>query len=190
MTWCLHDVRADGDLPPQGVEMTQLSNAAPTGVPRIVKEMFLRALTVALLATLSVLFAPLHVSPAHALSAHHYAKQAVDTTNVHRVDHDLRRLNTDDCLARFANRQAARMAQQRRIFHQDLSPVLRRCGLSRVGENVAYGFSNGRTVVNRGWMHSPAHRDNILNRPFRLVSVGAARSDTGQWYTAQVLGRR
>lgn len=152
--------------------------------------MFLRALIAALVATLAALSTALPVLPAQAGAAPDYERQAVDATNVHRVDHDLRRLRPDDCLARFADRQAARMAQQQRIFHQDLSPVLRRCDLSRVGENVAHGFSNGRTVVSRGWMRSSGHRDNILTRPFRLVSVGAARSESGRWYTVQVLGRR
>ncbi len=45
------------------------------------------------------------------------------------------------------------MAAQRRMYHQDLEPILRRCGMSMVGENVAYGFTSGRAVV-RGWMDS------------------------------------
>jgi uncharacterized protein YkwD len=58
-----------------------------------------------------------------------------------------------------------------------------------VGENVAYGYTSGREVV-QGWMHSPGHRANILNRGFRVVAVAAAESDSGRWYAAQVFGRR
>lgn len=119
-----------------------------------------------------------------------YESQAVSTTNVRRKRRDLRALHTDRCLARFAERQAARMAEHDRLFHQDLSLVLRRCGLRRVGENVAYGYASGRSVVNDGWMRSPGHRRNILTRAFRVVAVGTARDGTGRWYTAQVLGRR
>ncbi len=82
------------------------------------------------------------------------------------------------------------MARQDRMFHQDLRPILRQCGLSTVGENVAYGYRSGRSVVNDGWMHSEGHRRNILNRDFRLMGIGARKSDDGTWYAAQVFGRR
>ena len=81
------------------------------------------------------------------------------------------------------------MAVQERMFHQDLGPVLRRCGLSYVGENVAYGYSSGRSVV-AAWMHSEGHRRNILDRQFRLLGIGARQSDDGTWYAAQVFGRK
>lgn len=82
------------------------------------------------------------------------------------------------------------MAAQGRIFHQDLNPVLGRCGLRLVGENVAVGYRSGKSVVNDGWMRSPGHRHNILMGPFRVVAVGAAQDVAGRWYTAQVLGSR
>jgi len=150
----------------------------------------LRSLTVAVAATLSALSATLPALPAHASAADAYEAQAVTVTNDHRTDRGLRPLRRDTCLARFAQRHAERMAHQQRIFHQDLSPILRRCDLTDVGENVADGYDQGRTVVSQGWMHSAGHRQNILNPQFRVVSVGAARSRTGRWYTAQVLGRR
>ena len=50
------------------------------------------------------------------------------------------------------------------MFHQDLGPIMRQCGLSTVGENVAYGYSTGRLGGRPRWMHSEGHRANILNR--------------------------
>lgn len=186
--WIRGTQEPPADLVPLGVGMATSETAVPRPASPTPKETFLRALTVAFVATLFALSTTLHGLPAHALAAHSYELQAVEVTNDHRDEHGLRRLRTDECLARFANRHAARMAQQQRLFHQDPSPVLRHCELSRVGENVAYGYSNGRTVVS-GWMRSPGHRANILAPPFRLVAVGAVQSDTGRWYTAQVLGR-
>jgi uncharacterized protein YkwD len=119
-----------------------------------------------------------------------YAAAAVKATNKARLDHDRRKLRTSDCLRRFAVRQARRMAAREAMFHQDLRPVLRECGLRAAGENVAYGYPTGRAVVRRGWMRSPGHRANILNREFRLVAVGARRSDDDVWFSAQVFGRR
>ena len=45
------------------------------------------------------------------------------------------------------------MADREDMEHQQLGPIMRDCGLSAVGENVAYGYPNGRAVV-RGWMNS------------------------------------
>ena len=52
-------------------------------------------------------------------------------------------------------------------------------GLSRwlYGENIAYGggsYGTPRAIV-RAWMHSPEHRQNILNPAFRQIGIGFAR---------------
>jgi uncharacterized protein YkwD len=73
--------------------------------------------------------------------------------------------------------------------HQAMGPILRKCNLSMVAENVAYGYDTGRKVV-RGWMHSKGHRRNILNGKFRLLGMAVRRSDNGTPYAAQVFGRR
>jgi uncharacterized protein YkwD len=118
-----------------------------------------------------------------------YANQAVKVTNNKRVQHDLVRLRKKDCVKRFATRQAKRMAAQRRMFHQNLSPILNRCNLSMVGENVAYGFPTGRAVVN-AWMRSPGHRANILRARYRVIGIAARKGSNGYWYVSQVLGRK
>lgn len=128
--------------------------------------------------------------PANAATPSGYAVAAVRATNAQRDVHDRRTLRTDRCLTRFAVAQAMRMAAQRRMFHQPLQPPLRRCGLVRVGENVAAGYPTGRAVVRRGWMHSPPHRANILDRRYRLIAVGAVRGPDGRWYVSQLFGRR
>lgn len=119
-----------------------------------------------------------------------YQRQAFSATNAQRDRHDRPELRTQDCVQRFARDQARRMARQELMFHQDLGPIVRRCGLSTVGENVASGFDTGRSVVNRGWMHSEGHRANILDPRFRLMGIGARQGRDGTWYVAQVFGRR
>lgn len=42
-------------------------------------------------------------------------------------------------------------------------------------ENLAYGFSTGSDVVS-GWMNSPEHRENILDKAFLDVGFGYANS--------------
>ena len=46
-----------------------------------------------------------------------------------------------------------------------------------VGENIAWGswdYATPRSIV-RGWMNSPPHRHNILNRRFREIGIGVSR---------------
>ena len=119
-----------------------------------------------------------------------YQNDVYRVTNRVRARHHLATFGHQRCVQHFAVRQATRMANQDRMFHQDLRRVLNRCGLSLAGENVAYGFADGRSVVMLGWMLSPPHRANILKSGYRLLGAGARRSDTGVWYASQVFGTR
>jgi uncharacterized protein YkwD len=119
-----------------------------------------------------------------------YAHQAFTATNANRAHDGLRALSPSDCLKHWAVRQATLMAQQEQMFHQDLGRVMKACGLDTAGENVAYGFPSGRSVVNDGWMNSEGHRANILNTQFRLMGIGARKGHDGRWYVAQVFGRK
>ena len=127
---------------------------------------------------------------AHAAPATEYAEKAVKATNAARESNDRTPLKVDDCLRDFARRQAQAMANKQLMYHQDLGPIMETCHLVAAGENVAYGYATGRSVVNQGWMQSEGHRANILSRGFKLVAVAARRSDDGTWYAAQVFGRR
>lgn len=49
------------------------------------------------------------------------------------------------------------------------------------GENLAYGFNSESSVVS-GWMNSPGHRANILNKAFKEVGFGVCK---GENYMAQ-----
>jgi uncharacterized protein YkwD len=139
------------------------------------------------MAVIAALLAP---GVANAGPAAEYAAKAVQASNAAREARDLRPLKVNECLRRFAVKQARSMADQGEIYHQDLGAILDTCSLVFVGENVAYGYPTGRSVVNKGWMRSEGHRENILNPGFRLVAVAARRDDNGTWYAAQVLGRR
>jgi uncharacterized protein YkwD len=119
-----------------------------------------------------------------------YAQQAFTATNANREHNGLKALKASDCLQHAAVRQAKAMARQEELFHQDLGRVMKDCKLNTAGENVAYGYRSGKSVVNDGWMNSEGHRDNILNPSFRLMGIGARKGHDGQWYVAQVFGRR
>jgi uncharacterized protein YkwD len=154
-------------------------------VPRFVTRLLLTC--PAALLTAALVGVP---TTAQAGPAFEYAASAVKTTNRARVDHDRRPLRVSDCLARFARKQAGAMVEAGDIFHQALEPIMERCHLVSVGENVAYGYPTGRSVVTQGWMRSDGHRANILSRGFKIVAVAARRDADGTWYAAQVFGRR
>lgn len=136
---------------------------------------------------LSLLTAPAVAAPS---PEQRYANSAFRATNQQRAANGLRAYSKSSCLQRLAAKQATKMANQRRLFHQPLGPVMRRCRLAQSGENVAYGFSSGQAVV-AGWMSSTqGHREAILSRGYRQVGIAARRASNGQWYVAQVFGRR
>ena len=122
-----------------------------------------------------------------AQASEHARGRLVELTNESRHAHHLRPLAVNGCLARAAQVQAEREARRETMYHQDLGPLLRRCHLTHVGENVAYGYPNPR-AFERAWMHSAGHRANILNAHYSGVGVGLARGENGLLYASVVFG--
>lgn len=151
--------------------------------------MFSDARRAAVLVAALVLVTSSFLAPVHAAPADRYAAAAFAATNQQRATHDRVRLREGACLTGFAERWARHMARSGRLVHQDLGPIMRRCGLRTAGENIAYGYASGAGVVNRGWMHSQGHRENILRPSYRLMGIGAARDRHGRWWVSQVFGR-
>ncbi|WP_206055689.1 CAP domain-containing protein [Nocardioides sp. GY 10127] len=126
--------------------------------------------------------------PAGAAVGDHYEQVARQRTNHARTSRGRVALKKQACVQRKAEKQARKMARTGTLEHQDLGPVMDDCGLTDAGENIAYGYANGRAVV-RAWMHSPGHRANILNKRFRLLGMAAVKDDDGTWWACQVFGR-
>ncbi|MFC7493023.1 MULTISPECIES: CAP domain-containing protein [unclassified Nocardioides] len=151
----------------------------------------IRQSVVAVLSVTAVTSA-LWLAPAQALrpaAGERYADAAFAATNHQRSERDLSTLRARKCLTGFAERWARQMARDRELVHQSLGPIMRQCRLSGAGENIAYGYPTGRQVVNRGWMNSEGHRENILRPSFRLMGIGAHRDRGGTWWVSQVFGR-
>jgi uncharacterized protein YkwD len=144
-------------------------------------------LLLGLLGALGLLAVPLTQS-AQASPSGTYENSVYTNTNIQRAKYDRAALRGAKCLDTFAERQAKAMAEKRRIYHQNLAPILVACNLSTVGENVASGYPNGKSAV-AAWMRSPGHRANILNTRYQLIAVGAYQDSRGTWYAAQVFGR-
>ena len=57
---------------------------------------------------------------------------------------------------------------------------------SKAGENLAYGFRTSDGVV-EGWMNSPSHRENLLDRTFTDVGFGIAHGANYQGQESTVV---
>lgn len=116
-------------------------------------------------------------------------KAVLVKVNAQRTKRGLKPLRATVCLTKkVAQPWAKHLAETETLVHQDLSPIFKTCpGLSRVGENIAYGYPTAGAVV-KAWMNSPGHRANILNRRFTKIGLGLARSDDGTKYWVQDFG--
>ena len=137
--------------------------------------------------------AMLIASPSPAIAANTpsdtYESSVITYTNKHRANYDRVRLKSQSCVDRYAESWAAWMAKNRTMKHQSMSKILNGCDLKMVGENIAYGYTSGKSVVS-AWMRSTGHRKNILKSGYRLIGVGAAQDADGRWWVSQVFGTR
>lgn len=101
-------------------------------------------------------------------------------TNQDRAQHGLAPLRWSAHLQRAAESHLELMLGKRELMHQypgeaALPERARTAGVgfSEVAENLAAGF-NPKSIEN-GWMHSPAHRQNILDPGLDAVGIATAR---------------
>jgi uncharacterized protein YkwD len=107
------------------------------------------------------------------------ADQIVKATNRVRRAHKLPPLKVNAKLTKAALGHARNMARKGRMTHvlngQGPGDRIRQAGYqwSVYAENVAWGWKGVKRVM-RGWMKSPPHRKNLLNRDVTEIGVGVA----------------
>jgi uncharacterized protein YkwD len=147
----------------------------------------IHSLTALAFAAASLLAGPL-ADPAAASASSTYESDVIKYANVERARRDLRKVSPSACLDSYAESWARNMAKKQRLYHQELGPILSKCKLSQVGENIAFGYPSGKSVT-KAWIGSPPHKANLLNRRHRLIGVGAVRDKNGYWWVSEILGR-
>ena len=139
----------------------------------------LRRVTVLLALVLSVLVVS---APAQAGSESEF----VSRMNSARTSNGRRAYAVRSDLISVARRQAARMASQRRMYHNpNLGSEV--SGWTNVGENVGRGPDV--SSIHNAFMNSASHRSNILSTSFTEVGVGTATSSDGELFVSQVFRR-
>ena len=108
-------------------------------------------------------------------------EQLVRLINQERASRGLPLLTVDQRLTQAARKHAGLMAEQKALSHQfDGEPTLvvrfadENLRSDRQAENI--GLSKDVPSAHQGFMHSPAHRANILNSDYNAVGVAVLRS--------------
>ena len=88
-----------------------------------------------------------------------------------------------------ARKHTYAMDSQNRLYHTASHKLKRRVTRWIVlGENVGVGGTV--SSLHKAFMNSPAHKDNILYRPYRHVGVGVRRARGRMWVTVIFESRR
>ena len=100
-----------------------------------------------------------------------------------------RKMNLDPELSKAARVHTKEMLRKNLLYHTTTSNLRRRVtGWSTLGENVGVGYAV--KSLHKAFMHSPAHRHNILHASFRYSGVGVARKRGRMWVTVIFEARR
>ena len=120
--------------------------------------------------------------------------QLVDLINLARTAAGLPTVAVDERLRAAARKHSQLMAQHATLSHQfDGEPAMEQrladegMPSDREAENV--GFDPGVAVAHEAFLHSPAHRANILDGNYNTVGVGVVRSG-GNLYITEDFARR
>lgn len=110
-----------------------------------------------------------------------YAAQVIALVNQERAKEGLAALQYDAALEKAANIRAKETEvsfSHTRPNGTSFSTVLQENGVSYhgTGENIAYGQQTPEEVMT-GWMNSPGHRANIMNKNFTKIGVGFYESN-------------
>jgi len=123
-----------------------------------------------------------------------------DLVNEERHRKGLNELEWNNNLAKLARDYSSKMASERFFDHLDPdgASVIERAqdarikNWSKIGENLFYceGANDFSFLAVKGWMKSPTHKENILDRDWTDSGIGIAESRSGQIYVTQVFIER
>lgn len=114
------------------------------------------------------------------------SREIYDLVNADRGTHGLPVLTWHPKLGGLAQGWSEHMASTGRLEHSDLNTTLRSPGFSefhRLGENILAGnCSMTAAEMERAWMNSPGHRDNIFGS-YNVIGIGVVCAGGRLWAT-------
>ncbi|WP_111706344.1 CAP domain-containing protein [Lutibacter citreus] len=70
-------------------------------------------------------------------------------------------------------------------FEERASNLIKNAGAKKVSENVAYGYSTAKSVLN-GWLNSPEHKKIIETSDFTHFGISTESNSKGRNYFTQI----
>ncbi len=125
-----------------------------------------------------------------------FEKKVFELINQRRAEQNLEPLEWSDEVAKIARMHSQNMANYKFFSHAGLDGTMvsdraDQLGISKwraIGENIAYnqGFRDPFKCAVEGWMHSPAHKENLLSTRWQQSAIGIAVTEDGTYYFTQV----
>ena len=125
-----------------------------------------------------------------------FATKTITLVNKERQTKQVAKLSHDKALSAIAQKKAEDMANNNYFAHQ--SPTFGSVGqmLDRFkydwtayGENIAKGYTTADSVV-AGWVNSPGHYKNIMERTFTNIGSGYATDKDGTTYWVHIFSKK
>jgi len=114
--------------------------------------------------------------------------EALELINEYRLSKGLNALEDMSIVKSVAYSHTDYMLENNEISHDYFfkrSEYLKsNTGADRVSENVAYGYSTAKTLVN-AWLDSDGHRANIEG-DFTNFDISAEQNENGRWYYTNI----
>jgi len=124
------------------------------------------------------------------------ANETALLVNIERAKAGLPALAIDAPLSRIATLKAQDMVSHNYFAHKsptygDPWDMAEHFGYSyrSFGENIAYGQRTPEEVV-KGWMNSPGHKANIMNKTYTNIGVGISRDPDGRIYWVHMFSNK
>lgn len=113
------------------------------------------------------------------------AKEVLKLVNKERTKHGLSSLKLDPTLTKAAyarSKEITKVFDHYRPNGTICFSILKNYNYSyqTVGENIAAGQPSAASVMN-GWMNSPGHKSNILNKDFKRIGVGYYKKSSSDY---------
>lgn len=118
-------------------------------------------------------------------------QQILELTNLHRTSIGKTELARSEEADELAVEHTLYMIEQGSINHDNFIKrleILRdQVNADAAGENVAYGYATGETVM-EGWLNSAGHKANIEGN-YTHVGIAAVKADNDRYYYMQLFYR-
>lgn len=108
--------------------------------------------------------------------------------NDYRVEKGLTKLVNLDIIKDQAHSHTAYMISNKKISHDNFykrkNYLEQNANAIRVGENVAYGYTNAKSLFN-AWLKSESHKKNIEG-DYNHFEISAEKNTNGVWYYTNI----